>query len=177
MRPAPSTIRAFRHIGCAILAGVLACGLLGGCASPRASSAPRNVGLEITELNLFSAPMAVNFDGVPGPDGLSLRLYAGNPRELKRLPITAGQLEILVFDGLVRGEALVSTQPWQSWSYTPQQLARAAQKTSVGVSYVLTPLWKGSPPASKQVTCVARFVRPSGKPLYSSPVIIFVTAN
>jgi hypothetical protein len=159
------------------LAGLLICCLLAACSSPQSASPAAKAGPEITELNLFSAPVAVNFDGVPGPDGLSLRLYAGNPRDLKRVAIASGQVEILLFDGLVRGEALVSTQPWQAWTYTPQQLARAAQKTSVGVSYVLTPLWKGAPPASKQVTCVARYLRPSGKALYSSPVILFVNPN
>jgi hypothetical protein len=157
--------------------GLLACCLLAACSSPHPGRPADKEDTEITELNVFSAPVAVNFDGIPGPDGLSLRIYAGNPRDAKRVAITSGKLEILLFLGLVRGEEIISTKPWFTWDYPTDRLARCAQRTSVGVSYVVTPLWAKEAPATNRVTCVVRYVRPTGSPLYSSPVVIFVNPN
>jgi hypothetical protein len=116
----------------------------------------------------------VNFDGVPGPDGVSLRIYAGNPREPKRLPIKAGTLEVLIFDGVVGADQVETAKPVHVWSYPAETLAEYAQKTSIGMSYVLTPTWGADKPTRNRATVVARYLSPQGRKVYSGPASVFV---
>jgi hypothetical protein len=143
-----------------------------GCSSPPSARSG-----DIQEINLLSAPMALNFDSLPGPDGVSLRIYVGNAREPKCLSITSGTLEVLLYDGLVSADKLATTRPLHLWKYSADELGRLAQRTSVGWSYVLTPLWGADKPTVNRATVVARYVPAQGPGIYSSPVSIFVPPN
>jgi hypothetical protein len=147
-----------------------------GCSSlkSRAGGSPP---ADIQELNLLSTPMAMNFDGVPGPDGVSLRIYAGTAREPKCVAITSGTLEILLYDGLVSAGELATARPLHIWKYPAEELPRHAQRASIGWSYVLTPLWGADRPTKNRASVVARYLPAQGPGIYSSPAAIFVPPN
>ena len=42
---------------------------------------------KIDSLNVLTFPVAVNLDSRPGSDGFAIKLYAGNDRQAKALPI------------------------------------------------------------------------------------------
>jgi hypothetical protein len=150
-----------------------------GCSSTKPGTG-RTPGLKteaIVEINMLTAPSALNFDGVPGPDGISLRIYAGNPRLPKCLPITAGTLEILLFDGLLQAGEVKSAQPLIVWSYPADELPRFARKSSIGVSYVFTPRWGPHRPKRNRATAVARYLPPDGASISSAPAAMFVGQN
>jgi hypothetical protein len=160
--------------GCAAAAlGVSGCGST--AAVGRGASGPR--GEVIQEINLLSAPAALNFDGVPGPDGLSLRIYAGNAREPKCLAIRSGALEILMFDGMVSAADLATAVPRHVWSYPAGELGRYSQKTSIGFSYLLSPLWGRDKPTKNRVTVVARHRPVQGPTISSAPTVVFVPGS
>ncbi len=170
--PAPPGLR----LGaCGLLVLWLAAGLLTGCATTGPGS--RSSRNRIDEINLLCAPAAINFDGVPGADGLSLRIYASNSQQPKSQGIARGTLEILLFDGLAKDVDLQTGKPLRVWSYPAAELAGFAQKTSIGLSYVLTPLWGTQRPPRAWVTVVARYLPPEGGPLYSGPATVFVSTQ
>ncbi len=154
----------------ALLGGII------GCASSSSRSGGPAAGSDagIEEVNVLIAPAALNFDGIPGPDGLSLRVYLGNPREAKYLPLPNGTLEVVMFDGILKPAEMASSQPLHVWSYPADELRAYGQKTSIGVSYVLTPMWGADRPTHNRVTVLVRCVSPQGKKTYSSPTIVFV---
>jgi hypothetical protein len=150
-----------------------------GCSStgPSPVATPRGPDEPIEEINMFSAPAALNFDGIPGPDGLSLRIYAANSREPKGLALGRGKLEILMFDGLVKPEEVTSASPLHVWSYPAKELVRHSQKTSIGISYVLTPVWGADKPAKNRVTVLARYTTSQGRQVWSGPTVVAVPGN
>ena len=66
--------------------------LLASCATIPSSS-------DISQVHLFGLPVAVNMDQRPGPDGISVRVFASAPDKARGLPVRSGTLEILAFDG------------------------------------------------------------------------------
>ena len=88
----------------------LAGALLMGCVTSNGSRAggdDRSVS-QIQEINLFSAPVALNFDGVPGADGVSLRVYVGNPEEVSVLELAD---RLLAISGSGAGTTFVPGRP------------------------------------------------------------------
>jgi|GEM_PF-627654 len=151
-----------------------------GCTSGRKASEPamdRSTGDSITELNLLASPVALNLDGVPGPDGFVLKVYPGNAQRPKPLPITAGGLEILMFDGILQETDFATTQPRRVWRYTTSDLKRYEVKTSIGTGYHIDPRWGDAKPARDKVTILSRYMSPQGKAVYSAPSVISVTVK
>lgn len=146
--------------------------LLLGCASdgPLTSHGP------ITELNMLAVPVALNLDGLPGPDTVAVKIYAGNPREAKPVPITSGSLELLMFDGLLKKSTNAPT-PLQIWTFPARQLKRYEFKASIGTGYELTASWTTNKPRAAKITLISRYVPDSGAPIYSSPGTISITAH
>jgi len=128
----------------------------------------------ITEINVLSAPVALNFDSLPGADGLSLRIYPANATQPKCPPITEGTLEILLYDGVVTSTEMATAKPLHVWSYPAEKLVRHLQTTSIGASYVMTPVWGADKPGRTRVTVFVRYLRPSGRKVYSSPAVVSV---
>jgi hypothetical protein len=159
---------------CVAALGLTACAT-GGGRKERASTG--RGGTAIQEINLFSAPVALNFDGIPGPDGLSLRIYAGNPREPKSLPIKRGALEVIVYDGMLSAAQVGPAAPLHVWSYPAEDLPRYSRTGSIGISYLLTPLWGKDKPTKNRATVVVRYVPAEGPKIYSSPTVIYVPEN
>jgi hypothetical protein len=150
-----------------IVPALAALGLSGCAGLSKATSEP------IQEINLFCAPAAMSFDNVPGPDGISVRIYAGNFRQPKPVAITSGTLEILLFDGAVTADELAKAAPLHVWSLPAQELGRHVQKTSVGISYTLALRWGKDKPTRNRVTVVARYLSPDGGKVHSAPTVVF----
>src|SRR5688572_893085 len=94
--------RARAHLAPTIinLSALLLVLLLFGCRSASPSSVPAGTPA-VTELNMLAVPVALNLDGLPGPDTVAVKIYAGNLRESKPVPITSGKVELFMFDGLL----------------------------------------------------------------------------
>src|SRR6185369_2066764 len=91
----------------ALFRWVLLLGVGSGCVSdhkqglqPRPAVSEGSAQSGIHELNLLAIPVALNFDQKPGPDGFIVKVYAGNRRQPKPLPIENGKLEIIMYDGI-----------------------------------------------------------------------------
>jgi hypothetical protein len=57
----------------------------------------------VSEVHLFGVPVALNLDGMPGPDGIGVRIYASGSTVARGVEIRQGVLEVLMFDGSVDG--------------------------------------------------------------------------
>jgi len=158
------------------LALLLAGALLAGCSStnkrPVAAPAPTT----IDKLNLLAAPMALNLDGMPGPDAVLVKIYAGNARNPKPIAITSGTVDLLAFEGLLGTSTNVPT-PFKTWTFTTSELRRMQFKSSIGVGYQITASFIGQKPKSDKLTVLARYRPDPSHAIYSSPSTISVTAN
>jgi hypothetical protein len=131
----------------------------------------------IDALHVFSVPVALDLDGLPGPDGFGLTLYASAATVAKGIPITTGRTEILMFDGALESDAKTNAAPRRVWSFTPADLKSYAIKTSLGTGYRLTPRWGDTPPLGNRITIVARFVPSRQTSVQSAPTTITVIAK
>jgi hypothetical protein len=149
-----------------------------GCRSTGPSPKPvSDASQDIEEINLISPQAALNYDTEPGPDGLWLRVYAGNSRQAKPVPIPKGTLEVLLFDGMPKAAELAQTTPLHVWTFRASDLGGCRQQTIIGTSYFLTLLWGNDKPVRNRVTVLARYLPPRGSPVYSTPTVVFVPGN
>ena len=127
--------------------------LLASCATAPSSSS-------ISQIHLFGLPIALDLDPRPGPDGISVRVFASAPDKARGIPIRSGTLEILAFDGPLPPGKPLPPQPMATWSFTPDQLKPLASTSSLGTGYQFTLAWPAKPPARSHVTVVARYAAP-----------------
>lgn len=144
------------------LACLLACFLV-GCKSPNAASTS-----QIDSLHLLVTSVAVDLDKKPGPDGVGVRIYASRRGSADAVPITSGALGIMMFDGSLPADQLLSHKPLQTWSYSADTLKKHLQTTTIGASYRFAALWDALPKGPR-VTILARYAAPDGKQIYSAP--------
>ena len=123
----------------------------------------------IDQLHLLVTSVALNMDSKPGPDGVGVRIYASHRGTTTALPITQGDLEILMFDGDVPLEDLLKQKPLHTWSYPASKLKPHLQETSIGTSYRFAALWGGDKPRTDRAIFLARYTPPGGQPVYSAP--------
>lgn len=164
----------------AILWIALALGLAGGCGTlgsgggsgpgSRSRSGQRASG--ILELHLLTMPVALNLDGAPGPDGVAIKLFANVGNAAKPAPIRSGEVEILLFDGLLTGNNTPLPQPAHSWTFTAKDLKGYETQAMVGTGYQLTLRWGAFKPKNDRVTVIARHPIGDGRYLYSTPGVI-----
>ena len=151
---------------------VLSAGLLGREQLVAAAVDSEGAGVRsssrIRELHLFTVPAALNLDAQPGPDGFEVRVYASTPERAKGIPITQGNLQIVMWDGLISGSGSLTNQPLHVWTFKPDDLKRSASTTSLGVGYRLTLRWEKDMPKQDGFTVAARFVPSKGPPVHSS---------
>ena len=134
-------------------------------------------GRGIDSLHLFSVPVALDLDGLAGPDGFSVTLYASAATQARGIHITRGAMEILMFDGALESAVKTNAAPRRVWTFTPAELKKFAIKTSLGTGYRFTPRWGDTPPLASRVTIVARLVSPRQPSVQSAPTTIAVTAK
>lgn len=149
----------------------LACLGLVGCSSlPGGGGSGRSDAIH--ELHLFVSPVALRSSPSSPPDGLAVRVFASNRRQAKGVPILAGTLEILAYDGAPDEAARHSLKPSQVWSFPAMKLPPFAVTSSLGTGYELALPWQGTRPAGSRLTIVARHTPVSGPPLFAAPSIM-----
>ncbi len=151
--------------------------LLGsGCATGGAGGGSAgNSGVD--QLHLFAVPVAVDIDQLPGPDGVAVRVYASSGERAKGVTIKKGLLEILMYDGAMTEINPANQTPLRTWSFQPEQLKAGSGSSSLGVGYRFVLPWEQNVPTLGRVTVLARYTAPKGRPIYSSPSGISVTAK
>jgi len=124
------------------------------------------------ELHLLTMPVALNLDGAPGPDGVAVKLFANVGNAAKPAPIRSGEIEILLFDGLLTDKNLPALQPAHTWTFTAKELKEFETQAMVGTGYQLTLRWGSFKPKSDRVSIIARHPIGDGRYLYSTPGVI-----
>ena len=150
--------------------------LLVGCSNTnkRPAAAPAPVSIE--KLSLLAAPIALNLDGVPGPDAVAVKVYAGNARNPKPVAINSGTLDLLAFEGSLSNPTNIPP-PFKTWTYSASELRRMQFRTSIGIGYEITASFIGLKPKSDKLTVLARYRPDASRAIYSSPSTISLTAN
>jgi hypothetical protein len=185
--PRPSPVR-FRFAG---LLGLTLTVLLAGCAGGGgASRSPSSSGSDfgsssteraargtITELHVFTVPVALELNGKPGPDGIGVRLYATEGGRARGVLLKSGRLEILMYDGKLDPGAVASREPARSWTFDAGQLRQFEGESSLGVGYQLALDWQPARPKSQAVSVVVKYHPPRGEPLVSSVNAISLAAK
>ena len=126
----------------------------------------------ILELHLLTMPVALNLDGAPGPDGVAVKLFANVGNAAKPAPIRSGEIEILLFDGLLNDKNVPALQPAHIWTFTAKELKEFETQAMVGTGYQLTLRWGSFRPKSDRVSIIARHPIGDGRYLYSTPGVI-----
>jgi hypothetical protein len=126
----------------------------------------------ILELHLLTMPVALNLDGAPGPDGVAVKLFANVGNATKPAPIRSGEIEILLFDGLLTDKNVPTLKPAHTWTFTAKELKGFETQAMVGTGYQLTLRWGSFKPKNDRVTVIARHPIGDGRYLYSTPGVI-----
>ena len=158
-----------------MLAASLASGCLtGGSGATAGSSTPKRSqrASGILELHLLTMPVALNLDGAPGPDGVAVKLFANVGNATKPAPIRSGEIEIVLFDGLLNSNSNPLPKPSHIWTFTAKELKGFETQAMVGTGYQLTLRWGSFKPKSDRVTVIARHPIGDGRYLYSTPGVI-----
>jgi hypothetical protein len=146
--------------------------LAAGCAS-----APKPVinsfDSPLVELNLITAPVALNLDNQPGVDGFSTKVYANNARNPKPVPIASGQLDIVIFDGTLFGKTNLPS-PLRTWSFTAGELKAHQFEASIGTGYDFVLAWGPNRPTQRMISVAARYTSPDGRIITSFPSSVMV---
>lgn len=151
-----------------IFAIAVAAGLTGCVTVPEGGG---NEGLQ--ELHLLVLPVALSTTQPGRPAGLVVRVFASSRARAKGLPIRAGTLEIMAYDGAIPGAASPALQPAQTWVFPAARLAAFAGTSSLGTGYELELPWQGPRPTGGRLAIVARLVPPrAGPALVSAPSVI-----
>lgn len=126
----------------------------------------------ILELHLLTMPVALNLDGAPGPDGVAVKLFANVGNSAKPAPIRSGEIEILLFDGLLSDNNVPMLKPAHTWTFTAKELKGFETQAMVGTGYQLTLRWGSFKPKSDRLSVIARHPIGDGRYLYSTPGVI-----
>jgi hypothetical protein len=116
----------------------------------------------------------MNLDGIPGPDGVGVRVFASNSGKAKGMAITQGTLEIVMFDGVPSGSGTNVVTPAKVWSFNPEDLRAYMATTSLGTGYQFALPWGESRPKQLRVTVLARLTLGKGQVLSSDSSSISV---
>jgi hypothetical protein len=145
----------------------------GGCGAPAARPAgarPPDPVAQAGAITLFSGLSAVNMDERPGPDGLVVELFLHRPDG--NTVLVTGRVELLLFAGPVPAERLTQTAPLITWGFDAPEL-RGYTIRKMGLwGYRLPLRWGPNVPEAESVTLVARYLPPSGRPVYSAPTAV-----
>jgi len=125
---------------------------------------------------MLAVPIALNLDSLPGPDSVAVKIYAGNLREAKPVPITSGVIELLMFDGVLRNSNS-TPRALHTSTITADQLKRYQFNASNVIDYELTASSTTNKPAAAKATLISRYVPESGPAVYSAPSTISLTAQ
>lgn len=143
------------------------CGCAGGAGRKGGAAA-------LESLHVLSVPVAVDFDGVPGPDGFALTLFAKGSKSAKGAPLPAGVLELLMYDGLYADGMSPAPELLRAWRFTEAEWRKHSGRSAVGTGYRFTLRWEEARPTRSQITIVARFTPDRGPAVKSAPSSVAV---
>ena len=126
-------------------------------------------------MTLQSAPTAVNWDSMPGPDGLQLRLFLFSQGKSEAVPLERGSIDFLIYEGRVGDTEIAKSTPFHHWSFTAKELSAVGGKGMVGWSYEPQLGWGKHVPKTRTITLVVRVRQPGAPVLYSTPTLLYVT--
>lgn len=147
---------------------------LSGCAG---RSGRTGTAAAVESLHVLSVPVAVDFDGVPGPDGFALTLFAKGPKSAKGVPLPGGTLELLMYDGLYFEGKSPAPEPLRVWRFTRSELKLHSGKSAVGTGYRFALRWEEARPTQPRITIVARYVPVSGPSVVAAPGSVAIGAK
>ncbi len=145
---------------------------LAGCVSSRPTPVRQSPAV-ITEVNLLTMPVALNLNAIPGADGVQVRVFLVAEGQAKTVPMTAGALEIVAYDGAVNPEH----PPFQVWRFSPNSLIPYRFNSAIGAGYNLVLSWAPKILTQKRVAVLAEYLPPKGSPVTSAPSFIAATSQ
>lgn len=127
----------------------------------------------VNAIELSAMPTAINFDNIPGPDGVRIRIVLWQivsdvPRAIA---LEKGIVECLLFEGQVAPDSLNEKKPAIIWRYSADSLSRSMSKSIVGYKYNTSLRWNDeNAPKGSTITIAVRLLRPGRPPLYAKPI-------
>jgi len=148
---------------------------LSGCAQPQSRSVgdrPPAPSDRADVVTLWAEPPApVNWDDVPGPDGLRGCVYLFQAD--RALPVTVtGSLEFRLYAGRLTIAAAAKAEPIRVWRFGPDVLPRCLSRGLAGWGYRMVLDWGRDAPNATSLTLVAVYVPPQGPPVASAPISV-----
>ncbi|NQU76128.1 MAG: hypothetical protein HQ546_07445 [Planctomycetes bacterium] len=131
----------------------------------------------IDRVDLMAAPpMAMNFDGEGGPDGVGVRLYLYRLDGGKVSAVAGGgQVRFEMFEGEIPANAQVQTLPFHTWQFSADQMRLYLGRDPYGLWCYKLPLrWDDHVPATPSITVVAYYAAADGEEIRSAPATIAV---
>ena len=146
--------RAFR------VAAILAAGMLAGCPNGgkvEVSDRPPRPVDRIDELVVrVTPPTPMNWDDVPGSDGLQVQVNCFQREEPLSVTVR-GTLEFLLYEGRATLAQLADRQPLKTWQFDGLNLTGHAGRSIVGWGYAMRLPWGRPGPRSSSVTLLTRY--------------------
>ncbi len=166
-------MRAGLHI---IGASLLTLGALAGCVEPGRPQVPPAVA-QVDEVILLTRvnPLRTIGEG-ESPNAIALEVFFEKAGQPGGVPVS-GSLEVLIFEGRVPPEELLTRRPFHVETYTnamlrerPDSTLREGISPRLGVSYRGAVPWGEKAPAAALLTVAARYIPPRGSPVISAPI-------
>jgi hypothetical protein len=154
---------------------VVAAAALAGCGPARRGASPtppKPVDL-VDAIDLWVVPpAAINWDDVPGPDGVQVNVFLYRADRAEPV-LGKGAVEFIIYEGRRPRENLESAPPLKTWKFAEQELAALQMRGSAGWGYVARLGWGRDVPQSAVVTLTARYLPPLGPPVsVRAPIVI-----
>ncbi len=128
---------------------------------------------DLVELNVITLPVGLDLDGRPGLDGFSIKVFGNTTSNPKPVPIRAGTLEVVMFDGSIYGLTNLPP-PLKIWSFSGAELRQHEFTARIGTGYEFLLAWGTNVPTRRMITVGARYTAPDGRIMTSSPSSVTV---
>jgi hypothetical protein len=130
----------------------------------------------IVQLHLMTVPVALDLDGRPGADGVSVKVYAAAKDNPKQVAIRKGALDVLMFDGAFQRQH-PSPPILKQFHFLAEDLRRVEFTAELGKGYQLSLRWGTNTPTQRVMSVAARYTAPDGRVVLSRPSSITVLAR
>jgi hypothetical protein len=153
---------------------VIVAAVLGGCGPARrgVSQTPPNPVDRVDAINLWAVPpAAINWDDVPGPDGIQVNVFLYQADRAEPVLIK-GTIEFVMYEGRRPRDGPETVKPLRTWQFTEQELGTHEMRGPAGWGYAVQLGWGKDVPKSAVVTLLVRYLPPKGPPVSSEPIVI-----